>query len=144
MKITKAVIPVAGKGTRFLPATKEIPKEMLPILKRPMIHYIVEEAVTAGIEEIVFVTSSGKQVIEDYFDRNLELEHFLQLRGKEELLAEVKSIGQMASIIAIRQKEQLGLGHAILSAKGALKGENFAVLLGDEILLGNPPPSNNY
>ena len=139
MKITKAVIPVAGKGTRFLPATKEIPKEMLPIIDRPMIHYVVEEAVAAGIEEIVLVSAAGKSVIEDYFDRNLELESFLQERGKPELFDKIRNIGEMVEIIAVRQKEPLGLGHAIACAEKVLGNEDFAVLLGDEMIFGDVP-----
>ena len=139
MKITKAVIPVAGKGTRFLPATKEIPKEMLPLVDRPMIHYVVEEAVSAGIEEIILVSASGKSVIEDYFDRNLELEDFLQKKGKEELCEKIRNIGEMADIITIRQREPLGLGHAIFCAEKILGKEDFAVLLGDEIIRGEVP-----
>src|SRR5690554_3983655 len=111
MKITKAIIPVAGKGTRFLPATKELPKEMLPILNMPMIHHVVKEAVDSGIEEIVFVTSTGKESIENYFDRNFELETFLEKAGKFEYLELIKNIGNMAEIRTVRQKEQLGLGH---------------------------------
>ena len=139
MKITKAVIPVAGKGTRFLPATKEIPKEMLPLLDRPMIHYVVEEAVSAGLEEIVLVSAAGKSVIEDYFDRNLELEEFLQKRGKGEALKRVRRIGEMADVIAVRQREPLGLGHAIACAEKILGKEDFAVLLPDEVILGEVP-----
>ena len=139
MKITKAVIPVAGKGTRFLPATKEIPKEMLPLVDRPMIHYVVEEALLAGIEEIILVTAIGKSVIEDYFDRNLELEEFLRARGKQDSLEEIRRIGEMADIITVRQKEPLGLGHAISCAEKILGQEDFAVLLGDEIILGEEP-----
>ena len=139
MKITKAVIPVAGRGTRFLPATKEIPKEMLPIIDLPMIHYVVEEAVRSGIEQIVFVTASGKNVIEDYFDRNLALESFLQERGKRGLLERIQGIGKMADIVSVRQKEPLGLGHAIACAEKILGNEDFAVLLGDEIIVGEEP-----
>ena len=139
MKITKAVIPVAGKGTRFLPATKEIPKEMLPLVDRPMIQYVVEEALSAGIEEIIFVTANGKSVIEDYFDRNLALEGFLRERGKQELLEKVRHIGEMADIITVRQREALGLGHAISCAEKILQGQDFAVLLGDEIIFGEEP-----
>ena len=139
MKITKAVIPVAGKGTRFLPATKEIPKEMLPLINRPMIQYVVEEALCAGIEEIIFVTASGKSTIEDYFDRNWELEVFLQERGKQELLEKVRSIGEMADIITVRQREPLGLGHAISCAEKILGEKDFAVLLGDEIIFSEEP-----
>ena len=139
MKITKAVIPVAGKGTRFLPATKEIPKEMLPLVNRPMIHYVVEEVLDAGIEEIIFVTAAGKSVMEDYFDRNLELEEFLKARGKQDYFDKIRNIGEMADIITVRQREPLGLGHAILCAEKILGKEDFAVLLGDEIILGDEP-----
>ena len=139
VKITKAVIPVAGRGTRFLPATKEIPKEMLPIIDLPMIHYVVEEAVHSGIEVVIFVTSSEKSVIEDYFDRNLALERFLQKREKEGLLERIQSIGEMVDIVSVRQKEPLGLGHAIACAQGVLGHEDFAVLLGDEIIVGEDP-----
>ena len=139
MKIRTAVIPVAGKGTRFLPATKEIPKEMIPILTKPMIHYAVEEAVLSGIEQIVFVTSSGKTAIEDYFDRNLELESFLEKNNKEDMAKEIKRIGSMIEITTVRQKEQLGLGHAINCARDLIKDEAFAVILGDDLVRGNNP-----
>jgi UTP--glucose-1-phosphate uridylyltransferase len=139
MKITKAVIPVAGKGTRFLPATKQIPKEMIPIIQKPMIHYAVEEAVLSGIEQVIFVTSSGKEVIENYFDRNLELEEFLLKNGKEEMAESIKKIGTMIDITTVRQKEQLGLGHAINCAKNLIGDENFAVILGDDLVLHENP-----
>lgn len=139
MKIRKAVIPVAGKGTRFLPATKQIPKEMIPIINLPMIHYVVEEAILSGIEQVVFVTSSGKQAIEDYFDRNFDLEDFLVKNGKIKELELVRKIGNMVEVTAIRQKEQLGLGHAVLCAKDIIGNEPFAVILGDEIVLGKDP-----
>lgn len=139
MKITKAVIPVAGKGTRFLPATKEIPKEMLPIINKPMIHYAVEEAVKSGIKQIIFVTASGKSSIEDYFDRNLELEYFLEKNEKLAYRDEIKNIGTMIEVLSVRQKEQLGLGHAILCAKELVGNENFAVILGDDIVLNKTP-----
>lgn len=139
MKIKKAVIPVAGKGTRFLPATKQIPKEMLPILDRPMIHYCVEEAVLSGIEEIVFVTSSGKEAIENYFDKNQELENFLEKNGKHDLLAKISKISQMIEVVTVRQKEQLGLGHAVLCAKSVIGNEDFAVILGDDIVVNEVP-----
>lgn len=140
MKITKAIIPVAGKGTRFLPATKELPKEMLPILNIPMIHYVVKEAVDSGIEEIIFVTASGKESIENYFDRNFELEMFLERAGKTEYLELIQNIGKMVNIRTVRQKEQLGLGHAVLMGKsGISEGERFAVLLGDDIILSDVP-----
>lgn len=139
MKIKKAVIPVAGKGTRFLPATKQIPKEMIPIINKPMIHYAVEEAIQSGIEEIVFVTSTGKTAIEDYFDRNLELENFLQKNGKEELASKIKQIGTKIEIITVRQKEQLGLGHAVNCARHIIKDDAFAVILGDDLVLSEVP-----
>ncbi len=140
MKITKAIIPVAGKGTRFLPATKQLPKEMLPILNVPMIHHVVKEAVDSGIEEIIFVTSSGKESIENYFDRNFELEMFLEKAGKHEYLELIKNIGQMVNIRTVRQKEQLGLGHAVLMGKsGISEGERFAVLLGDDLIVADKP-----
>lgn len=140
MKIKKAIIPIAGKGTRFLPATKEIAKEIIPIINVPMIHYIVQEAVEAGIEQIIFVTSSGKFSIEDYFDRNLELEAYLERNNKLKELELIRKIGSMVEITAVRQKEQLGLGHAVLMAKNMVEGEPFAVLLGDDIVI-NPEPA---
>ncbi len=139
MKIKKAVIPVAGKGTRFLPATKQIPKEMIPIINLPMIHYVVEEAILSGIEQVVFITSSGKQAIEDYFDRNFDLEDFLVKNGKINELELVRKIGNMVEVTSIRQKEQLGLGHAVLCAKDIIGNDPFAVILGDEIVLGKNP-----
>lgn len=140
MKVTKAIIPVAGKGTRFLPATKQTPKEMIPILNIPMIHYVVKEAVDAGIKDIIFVTSSGKESIENYFDRNKELEGFLKEAGKNEYFTLVKEIGEMANITTVRQKEQLGLGHAVLMAESMIScDENFAVLLGDDLIIGDVP-----
>lgn len=139
MEIKKAVIPVAGKGTRFLPATKEIPKEMIPIIDRPMIHYAVEEAIRSGITEIIFVVSPGKESIENYFKRNFILEEFLENKGDESLLNEIKNIGSMISIKTIEQKEQLGLGHAVLCAEELVAGEDFAVILGDDLILSDIP-----
>lgn len=139
MKIKKAVIPVAGKGTRFLPATKQIPKEMLPIIDKPMIHYVVEEALDSGIESIVFITSSGKESIEKYFSRNNQLESFLLENDKQEAYELIKNIGERAEIITVEQKEQLGLGHAIACAGEVIKDEDFAVLLGDDLLINDPP-----
>ncbi len=135
MKIRKAVIPVAGLGTRFLPATKAQPKEMLPLVDKPVIQYIVEEAVKAGIKQIVFVTGKHKRAIEDHFDTNFELETNLEKKGKLELLKLVKEITNLAEIIYVRQKEPLGLGHAILTAEPAIGNEPFAVLLGDDIMI---------
>lgn len=139
MKIRKAVIPIAGKGTRFLPATKQISKEIIPILKTPMIHYVVEEAVNSGIEQIVFVTSYGKEEVENYFDRNFELETFLEKNNKHDLLNLVQSIGKMVEITTVRQKEQLGLGHAVLTAQNVVGSEDFAVLLGDDLIFNDIP-----
>lgn len=139
MKIRRAVIPVAGKGTRFLPATKQVPKEMIPIINLPMIHYVVEEAILSGIEQVIFITSSGKNAIEDYFDRNFDLEDFLIKSGKIKELELIQDIGKMVEVTSIRQKEQLGLGHAVLCAKDIVGSEPFAVILGDEIVRGPNP-----
>ena len=139
-KIRKAIIPVAGKGTRFLPATKQTPKEMLPIINRPMIDYAVEEAVRSGIDQIVFVTSKGKEAIENYFDRNFELEAFLEQNNKLEYLELVRKIGSKVDVYTVRQKEALGLGHAIGCAKPFIQpGEFFAVLLADDLVI-HPQP----
>jgi len=139
MEIRKAVIPVAGLGTRFLPATKAQPKEMLPLVDKPVIQYIVEEAVKAGIKQIVFVTGKHKRAIEDHFDSNFELEAVLEKKGKTELLKMVREITNLAEIIYVRQKEPLGLGHAILTAEPAVGKEPFAVLLGDDIMVSEKP-----
>ena len=140
MRIKKAIIPVAGKGTRFLPATKQTPKEMLPIINRPMIDYAVDEAVRSGIEQIVFITASGKEMIEDYFDRNFELEAFLEKKGQTEYLDLVRNIGSKVDIYTVRQKEQLGLGHAISCARPFIgEGETFAVILADDLVLHHQP-----
>lgn len=139
MRIRKAVIPIAGKGTRFLPATKEIPKEIIPIINVPMIHYIVKEARDAGIEQVIFVTASGKFSVEDYFDRNLELEAFLERNNKNKEIGLIREIGTMVDVMSVRQKEQLGLGHAVLCAKSMIGNEPFAVLLGDDIVINHKP-----
>jgi UTP--glucose-1-phosphate uridylyltransferase len=139
VKIKKAIIPIAGKGTRFLPATKEIAKEIIPILNVPMIQYVVEEAVEAGIEEIIFVTSSGKASVENYFDRNLELENFLEKANKLKELELIRKIGTRVNFTSVRQKEQLGLGHAVLMARHTVANEPFAVLLGDDIIVNHQP-----
>ncbi len=139
MKIKKAIIPIAGKGTRFLPATKEIAKEIIPIINVPMIHYIVEEACEAGIEQVIFVTASGKFAVEDYFDRNQELEAFLERNNKHKELELIRKIGSMVDVTSVRQKEQLGLGHAVLCAKNMIGNEPFAVLLGDDIVVNQTP-----
>ncbi|MGZ4159759.1 MAG: UTP--glucose-1-phosphate uridylyltransferase GalU [Neobacillus sp.] len=139
MKIRKAVIPVAGLGTRFLPATKAQPKEMLPIVDKPAVQYIVEEAVRSGIDNIIFVTGRNKKAIEDHFDKSVELEQLLLEKEKFALLDEVQRISKMANIHYIRQKEPLGLGHAVLCAKEFIGNEPFAVLLGDDIMPSDPP-----
>ncbi len=139
MRIRKAIIPIAGKGTRFLPATKEIAKEIIPIINVPMIHYIVKEAVDAGIEQVIFVTASGKFAVEDYFDRNQELEAFLERNNKMKELELIRKIGSMVDVTSVRQKEQLGLGHAVLCAKSMIGDEPFAVLLGDDIVINDNP-----
>lgn len=139
MKVRKAIIPAAGLGTRFLPATKAQPKEMLSIVDKPTIQYIVEEAITSGIEDIVIVTGRGKRAIEDHFDISFELEAELKLKQKEELLAQVEEISNMVNIHYIRQKEPLGLGHAIYCARAFTGNEPFAVLLGDDLLVSEKP-----
>src|SRR5665648_448309 len=138
-KIRKAIIPEAGMGTRFLPATKSQPKEMLPIVDKPTIQYIVEEAVAAGIEAIVIVTGRNERSIEDHFDRSMELESFLEKKEKDELLDLVKDVARMADIYYVRQKEALGLGHAIYSAREFIGNEPFAVLLGDDVIYSEVP-----
>jgi UTP--glucose-1-phosphate uridylyltransferase len=137
--IKKAVIPVAGLGTRFLPATKAQPKEMLPLVDKPVIQYIVEEAVKAGIKQIVFVTGKHKRAIEDHFDSNFELEYILEKQKKHELLKLVREVTNLADVIYVRQKEPLGLGHAILTASPAVGNEPFAVLLGDDVMVSEKP-----
>jgi UTP--glucose-1-phosphate uridylyltransferase len=134
MKITKAIIPAAGLGTRFLPATKSQPKEMLPVVDKPAIQYVVEHAVGAGIQDILIITGRGKRTIEDHFDRSFELEYRLEQAGKYEELKQVREISDMASIHYIRQKEPLGLGAAVAMAESHVNGEPFAVLLGDDII----------
>ncbi|MBG9444436.1 UTP--glucose-1-phosphate uridylyltransferase GalU [Cytobacillus firmus] len=137
--IKKAVIPAAGLGTRFLPATKAQPKEMLPIVDKPAIQYIVEEAISSGIEDIIIITGRNKRAIEDHFDKSVEMELLLQKSGKLEMLEEVREITNLADIHYVRQKEPLGLGHAILCARKFIGREPFAVLLGDDIIDGEPP-----
>lgn len=138
MKVRKAVIPAAGLGTRLLPASKAVPKEMLPVVDKPVIQYIVEEAVRAGITDIVIVTGYGKQAIENHFDTSFELEFHLEHRGKLDILEQVRRIDDLANVIYVRQKEPLGNGHAVLVAKSAVGDEPFAVLWGDDIVLGEP------
>jgi UTP--glucose-1-phosphate uridylyltransferase len=139
MRIRKAIIPAAGLGTRFLPATKAMPKEMLPIIDKPGIQYIVEEAVASGIEDILIVTGKGKRAIEDHFDSYYELEQNLLLKGKLDLLSEVQKASDLIDIHYIRQKEARGLGHAIWCARKFIGNEPFAVLLGDDIVQSEVP-----
>ena len=139
MKVKKAIIPAAGLGTRFLPATKAQPKEMLPIVDKPTLQYIIEEAVKSGIEEILIITDRNKKSIEDHFDKSVELELELEQKGKKEMLEMVKEISNMVNIHYIRQKEPKGLGHAIYCAKSFIGNEPFAVLLGDDIVDSNVP-----
>ncbi|MDM5219396.1 UTP--glucose-1-phosphate uridylyltransferase GalU [Peribacillus sp. NJ11] len=137
--IKKAVIPAAGLGTRFLPATKAQPKEMLPIVDKPTIQYIIEEAVQSGITDIIIVTGKNKRAIEDHFDKSIELEMLLQKKGQNDLLKTVENISNMVDIHYVRQKEPLGLGHAVLCAKTFIGDEPFAVLLGDDIVDSRVP-----
>ncbi|MDO8795306.1 MAG: UTP--glucose-1-phosphate uridylyltransferase GalU [Vicinamibacterales bacterium] len=137
--VRKAVFPVAGLGTRFLPATKAQPKEMLPLVDKPIIQYGVEEAVASGIDNIILVTGRGKNAIEDHFDRSVELESFLEARGKREQLEEVRKISNMINFAYVRQGEPLGLGHAVLVARELVGEEPFAVILGDDVIDAEPP-----
>jgi UTP--glucose-1-phosphate uridylyltransferase len=139
MRVRKAVFPAAGWGTRFLPATKAQPKEMLPLVDKPVIQYAVEEAVAAGIEQVIIITSGTKRAIEDHFDQSLELERLLEERGDIERLRQIRRISDLAQIAYVRQKEQLGLGHAVLMAKELVGHEPFAVLLSDDVVIGDPP-----
>lgn len=139
MKITKVVIPAAGFGTRFLPATKASPKEMLPIVDKPTIQYIVEEAVKAGITDVLIITGKSKRAIEDHFDSNFELEYTLEQKKKDDLLKIVRDISDLANIHFIRQKEAKGLGHAILCAKTFVGNEPFGIMLGDDVVYGEKP-----
>ncbi|MDR2818926.1 MAG: UTP--glucose-1-phosphate uridylyltransferase GalU [Desulfovibrio sp.] len=138
-EIRKVIIPVAGWGTRSLPATKNIPKEMLPIYNKPVIQYVVEEAQQANIRDVIFVTNRDKNVIEDHFDYNLQLEGVLERAGKLEKLAEVRKVAEMVNIMSVRQKKQLGLGHAVLSARELVRGDPFAVMVGDDLMFGGVP-----
>src|SRR2546422_7825761 len=140
MTVRKGVSPAAGLGTRFLPATKAQPKEMLPLVDKPMIQYVVEEAVASGLSEIIIVTGRNKRAIEDHFDAAFELEYYLSDRGKTEELAQIKSISELVSVSYVRQKEPLGLGHAILCARALVGDEPFAVFLGDDIIGAAPVP----
>ena len=139
MRIRKAVFPAAGLGTRFLPATKAQPKEMLPIVDKPTIQYVVEEAVASGIRDIIIVTGRGKNAIEDHFDRSLELETLLDRRGRPDLVEIVRRVSELIQVCYVRQKEPLGLGHAVLAARHLVGDEPFAVLLGDDILTDEIP-----
>src|SRR2546426_2099085 len=139
VKVRKAVFPAAGLGTRFLPATKAQPKEMLPLVDKPMIQYVVEEAVASGLSEVIIVTGRGKRAIEDHFDAPFELEYYLNDRGKTEELAQIKTISDLASVSYVRQKEPLGLGHAILCARSLVGDEPCAVFLGDDIIAAREP-----
>ncbi|MCM2536003.1 UTP--glucose-1-phosphate uridylyltransferase GalU [Neobacillus pocheonensis] len=139
MKVRKAIIPAAGLGTRFLPATKAQPKEMLPIVDKPTLQYIIEEAIESGIDEILIITGRNKKSIEDHFDKSVELELELEAKGKYQLLEEVRKISDMVNIHYIRQKEPKGLGHAIYCAKSFIGNEPFAVLLGDDIVHAEKP-----
>lgn len=138
-RVRKGVFPAAGLGTRFLPATKSMPKEMLPIVDRPTIQYAVEEAIAAGIEEVVFVTGRGKQSLEDHFDHSFELEAVLAERGQERPLAMVREIAALCRVSYTRQKKALGLGHAVLCARGLVGDEPFAVFLADDLIVAQTP-----
>lgn len=133
-RVTRAVLPLAGLGTRFLPATKAVPKELLPLVDRPCLDYIVAEAVASGIEDLVFVISKGKDAIVEHFSRDFGLEAYLEARGQEHLLAEVRRAGRLARFVTVRQHEALGLGHAVLTARPAIGDNPFAVLLGDDVI----------
>jgi UTP--glucose-1-phosphate uridylyltransferase len=139
MKVKKAVIPAAGFGTRFLPATKVVPKELLPIVDKPTIQYIMEEVASAGIEEVILITGREKGSIEDHFDTSTELENHLRKKGREDLLKIVREISGMVTLVSVRQKEPLGLGHAILCARKIVGKEPFAVLLGDDLIDAEVP-----
>ncbi len=139
MNIRKVVIPVAGWGTRSLPASKNIPKEMLPIYNKPVIQYVVEEAQRAHIKDVIFVTNRDKNVIEDHFDHNLQLEDVLERSGKLDKLEEVRQVAEMVNILSVRQKRQLGLGHAVMCARELVGDEPFAVMVGDDLMFSGVP-----
>ncbi len=139
MPVRKAVFPAAGWGTRFLPATKAQPKEMLPVVDKPIIQYAVEEAVDSGVKELIIVSAAGKRAIEDHFDRSLELEHALERKGALALLKQVRAISELADIYYVRQKEQLGLGHAVLVTRNLVGNEPFAVILSDDLIDSDQP-----
>ncbi|MBO4301419.1 MAG: UTP--glucose-1-phosphate uridylyltransferase GalU [Desulfovibrio sp.] len=137
--IRKVVIPVAGWGTRSLPATKNIPKEMLPIYNKPVIQYVVEEAQRAKIKDVIFVTNRDKSVIEDHFDYNLQLESVLERGGKLDKLEEVRRVAEMVNVMSVRQKKQLGLGHAVMCARDLIRDDPFAIMVGDDLMFGGVP-----
>ena len=139
MKVRKAIIAAAGWGTRFLPVTRSQPKEMLPLVNKPLIQYAVEEAINSGIEQVILITAMGKHAIEDYFDRSFELEYVLEQKGETELLQEMRRLSNLVNICYIRQKEQLGLGHAVLIARDIIADEPFAVLLPDDVIDSRVP-----
>ena len=139
MNIKKAIIPAAGLGTRVLPASKAVPKEMLPIVDKPAIQYIVEEAVASGITDILIITNRGKGVIEDHFDHSLELENMMRTRNNYEMLSDLQAVAKLANIYFVRQKETKGLGDAVLKAESFVGNEPFAVLYGDDVIVGEPP-----
>lgn len=139
MKVRKAVIIAAGRGTRFLPMTRSLPKEMLPLVDKPLVQYGVEEALESGITQIIMVTAQGKSAMEDYFDRSLELEHFLERKADKKRLKQMRELAKMVDVCYIRQKEQLGLGHAILTARPLVGEEPFAVILPDDIIDSEVP-----
>ena len=139
MKVRKAIIAAAGWGTRFLPVTKSQPKEMLPLVNKPLIQYAVEEAINSGIEQVILITAMGKHAIEDYFDRSFELEYVLEQKGEAKLLQEMRRLSNLVDICYIRQKEQLGLGHAVLIARNIIADEPFAVLLPDDVIDSRVP-----
>lgn len=139
MEVRKVVIPAAGLGTRFLPATKVVAKELFPLVDRPLIHEVVSEAVASGVSDLLLVTAMGKSAIEDYFDIDQNLERFLESKGNEEMLRKVREISRMIRVAAVRQKEPLGLGHAVLCARDFVGNEPFAVMLPDDIIDADPP-----
>ncbi|MGN0008279.1 MAG: UTP--glucose-1-phosphate uridylyltransferase GalU [Desulfovibrionaceae bacterium] len=138
-EIRKVIIPVAGWGTRSLPASKNIPKEMLPVYNKPVIQYVVEEAIKSGVTDVVFVTNRDKSVIEDHFDYNLQLEGVLERSGKLDKLKTVREVAEMVNIMSVRQKKQLGLGHAVLCARPLITDEPFAIMVGDDLMFGGVP-----
>lgn len=139
MKVRKAIITAAGRGTRFLPVTRSQPKEMLPLVNKPLIQYAVEEAINSGIEQVILITAMGKHAIEDYFDRCFELEYVLEQKGDTKMLQEMRRLSNLIDICYVRQKEQLGLGHAVLIARNIIADEPFAVLLPDDIIDSRVP-----